>query len=77
MEDDTPVLEEQGKTPQEFFLEITDEPVRLIDEVEAIDHPGAIQRLAIPRIGIDSAVAQSGITNRNGDPVYETVVHVP
>jgi len=77
VEDGTPVLEEQGKAPQELFLEIADEPVRLIDEVEAIDRPDAIQRLAIPRTGIDSAVAQSGITRRNGGPVYETVVHVP
>jgi sortase (surface protein transpeptidase) len=77
VEDGTPVLEEQGEAPQELVFEIADEPVRLINEVEAIDRPGAIQRLVIPRIGIDSAVTQLGITRRDGDPVYETVAHVP
>ena len=77
MEDGTPVLAEQGDAPQQIVFEVADEPIRLIDDADAISRPGAIQRLVIPRIGLDSPVAQLGITRRDGEPVYETVAYLP
>ena len=65
------------RDPQRLTFVPAEEQVRLIAGLERIPRPGAIERLVISTIELDTPVTQIGVVRHDGEYVYETVDHVP
>lgn len=71
-ENGVPVLPAWDGTPRSFVFETVAEPVPLIEAVAEIVRPGAVQRLVIPSINLDSSVEQQGLEQVDGELHYRT-----
>lgn len=71
-ENGQPVLPAVQDEPRVLTFTLALEPTPLIEEADSIYRPGAVHRLVIPRISLDSEVAQVGIVNEGGNLTYET-----
>lgn len=71
-ENGQPVLPAQQDEPRVLTFTLALESIPLIEEADSIYRPGAVRRLVIPRISLDSEVAQVGIVNEGGNLTYET-----
>ena len=72
MEDGVAVLPAWDGTPRRFVFAEAEEPMRLIEGVETIERPGAVQRIIIPRLHLDAEVVQSGVEQVDGALRYAT-----
>ena len=71
-ENGVPVLPAWDGTPRRFVFETVTEATPLIEDAEVIERPGAVQRLVIPAIKLDSDVARQGIEQVDGELRYRT-----
>ncbi len=77
VEDGQPVLPAEQSEPTRFEFVVVEAPTPLVEGVEEIERPGAVQRVTIPRIGLDTDVAAVGLVAKGGELRYETPNFVP
>ena len=75
-EDGVPVLPATQAEPTVLTFTLAARATPLVEEEEAIERPGAVERIVIPRISLDSEVAQVGIARHDGELRYEAPNHL-
>ena len=70
-ENGLPILPSGQAPPTRLTFTTAPEALRLIENADRILRPGAVQRLVIPKITVDTAVVETGTQLRDGEWVYD------
>lgn len=75
-ENGLPILPPAQESPTRLTFTTAPEALRLIQDADRILRPGAVQRLVIPKITLDTSVVEVGTERRDGEWVYDIAEQV-